>query len=103
MPSGRLGVANLSATTNTTVYTVPASVFAVTNVSICNRNATSVTVRLAVAATASPADTEWIEFGATIPGNGVLERTGIVMSTTNQLVVWASAIGVSVVVGGIET
>jgi hypothetical protein len=103
MPSGRLGIANLSATTNTTVYTVPASVFSVVNVNLCNRTAASITVRIAISATASPADTEWIEFGAIIPANGVLERTGIVMSTTNQLVVWASAVGISVVVGGIET
>lgn len=103
MPSGRLGVANLSATTNTTVYTVPASVFSVVNVNLCNRTSASITVRIAVSATASPADTEWIEYGATIPANGVLERTGIVMSTTNRLVVWASATGISVVVGGIET
>jgi hypothetical protein len=103
MPSGRLGIANLSATTNTTVYTVPASVFSVVNVNLCNRTTGSITVRIAVSATASPADTEWIEYGAIIPANGVLERTGIVMSTTNQLVVWASAVGISVVVGGIET
>lgn len=103
MPSGRLGIANLSATTNTTVYTVPASVFSVVNVNLCNRTSASITVRIAVSATASPADTEWIEYGAIIPANGVLERTGIVMSTTNQLVVWASATGISVVIGGIET
>lgn len=103
MPSGRLGVADLSATTNTTIYTVPASVFAVVNVNLCNRNSTSVTVRVAVAATSAPNNGEWIEFGATIPANGVLERTGIVMSTTNQLVVWASAVGVSATIFGVET
>jgi hypothetical protein len=103
MPSGRLGVADISATTNTTIYTVPASVFAVVNVNICNRNATAVTVRIAVAATSAPTNAEWIEFGAVIPANGVLERTGIVMSTTNQLVVWASAVGVSATIFGVET
>jgi hypothetical protein len=102
MPSGRLGIADLSASTNTTIYTVPASVFAVVNINLCNRNATSVTVRIATAATSSPTNAEYIEFGTTIPANGVLERTGIVLSTTNQLVVWASAVGVSATIFGVE-
>lgn len=102
MPSGRLGIADLSAITNTTIYTVPASVFAVVNINLCNRNSTSVTVRIAVAATSSPTNGEYIEYGATIPANGVLERSGIVMSTTNQLVVYASAVGVSATVFGVE-
>jgi hypothetical protein len=103
MPSGRLGVADISASTNTTIYTVPASVFSVVNINLCNRNATSVTVRIAIAATSSPTTGEWIEFGAVVPANGVLERTGIVMSTTNQVVVWASAVGVSATIFGVET
>ena len=103
MPSGRLGVADLSATTNTTIYTVPASVFSVVNVNLCNRTAASITVRIAVAASASPANSEYIEYGTTIPANGVLERTGIVMSTTNQLVVYASAVGISATIFGVET
>ena len=41
MATGRLGVADLSATTNTTIYTVPTDNFAVVTVNVCNRNATS--------------------------------------------------------------
>lgn len=103
MATGRLGAADLSATTNTTLYTCPASTFAIANVSICNRNATAVTVRLALASSATPGGSEWLEFGVTIPANSVLERTGLVVDAGKILVVWASTTSVSAVAYGIET
>lgn len=103
MATGRLGAADLSATTNTTLYTCPASTFAIANVSICNRNATSVTVRLALASSATPGGAEWLEFGVTIPANSVLERTGLVVDASKILVVWASTTSVNAVAYGIET
>lgn len=103
MATGRLGTADLSATTNTTLYTCPSSTFAVVNVSICNRNATGVTVRLAIASTATPGNAEYIEFGTTIPANSVLERTGLVLDAGKQIVVYASTTSVNAVAYGIET
>lgn len=103
MATGRLGAQDLSATTNTTLYTCPASTFAIVNVSICNRNATSVTVRLALASSATPGGSEWLEYGVTIPANSVLERTGLVLKATEYLVVWASTTSVNAVAYGIET
>ena len=103
MPTGRLGTADLTATTNTTVYTCPATTFAVASVSICNRNATTVTVRLGLSTTATPGTAEWLEFGVSLPANSVLERTGLVVDAGKQLVVWASGTGVSAVAYGIET
>ena len=104
MATGRLGVADLAAATNTTVYTVPASTFAVVTVSICNRNpSTNVNIRVAVASAASPADSEYIEYDAELVGKGVVERTGIVMDAGKLLVVRASGTGISAVVYGIET
>ena len=44
---GRLGANDLAATTNTGVYTVPSGRKATVNLTICNRNATAVTVRVA--------------------------------------------------------
>lgn len=49
MPTGRLGTpANLAAVTNTTLYTCPASTFAVVTVSLCNREVTSPITQKAV-------------------------------------------------------
>jgi len=103
MATGRLGAADLSASTNTTLYTCPASTFAIANVSICNRNATSVTVRLALASSATPGGAEWLEYGVTIPANSVLERTGLSIDAGKLLVVWASTTSVNALAYGIET
>lgn len=103
MPTGILGTANLSATTDTTVYTVPATTFSVVTVSICNRTASTVTVRLAAAVSASPTTAEYLEFGTQVLANGVLERSGIVLDTGKRIVAFSSATDVSVVVYGIET
>lgn len=103
MATGRLGAADLSATTNTTLYTCSGSTFTVATVSICNRNATTVTVRLALAASSTPTTAEYLEYGVSIPANSVLERTGIVMDAGKLLVVYSSAANVSAVCYGIET
>jgi hypothetical protein len=103
MATGRLGTADLSATTNTTVYTCPSSTFAVVTVSVCNRGSTPATIRLAIAASASPTDAEYIEYDTTLAAKGVLERPGIVLDAGKLLVVRSSAVGVNAVVYGIET
>lgn len=103
MATGILGAQNLTATTNTTVYTCPADTFAVVVVSVCNRSASSVTVRIATAATGTPTTAEYLEYGSTVLANGVLERTGIVLEAGRRIVVYSSAADVNCVVTGIET
>ena len=103
MATGRLGTADLAAATNTTLYTVPADTFAVVTVSVCNRGATAANIRLAVASSATPADSEYIEFDVSLAPKGVLERTGVVLDAGKLLVVRSSAISVSAVTYGIET
>jgi len=103
MATGRLGTADLAAATDTTVYTVPADTFSVVTLSICNRNASSVRIRVGVCASGTPDDAEWIEYDSEIVGNSVIERTGIVMDAAKVLVVRSDTINVSAVAMGIET
>jgi hypothetical protein len=103
MATGRLGAADLAAATLTTIYTVPASTFTVLTLNLCNRGASSVNVRVAVSTSATPSDSEYIEYDTEIVTKGVLERTGIVLDAGKLLVVRASAVNVSAVAYGIET
>jgi hypothetical protein len=103
MATGRLGTADLSAATNTTVYTCPASTFTVLTVSVCNRGSTSATIQIAIASSATPTAAEYIEFDTTLSAKGVLERTGLVLDAGKLLVVRSSAVSVSAVAYGIET
>jgi hypothetical protein len=103
MATGRLGAFDLAATTLTTVYTCPVDTFTVCNVNLCNRTASAITVRVAVATTNTPTDSEYIEYDVSIGSNGVLERAALVLDSGKRVVVYASAVGVAAVCYGIET
>ena len=104
MANGILGTpADLAATTNTTIYTVPSDTFSVVTINVCNRSSTDRDVRIALSATGTPSNEEYIEFDTTLIGNGVLERTGIVLDTGKNIVAYANSTDISVVVYGIET
>ena len=103
MATGRLGVQDLTADTDTTVYTVPVGTYAVANVSVTNRNQTSITLRLAMATTSTPDPEEFIEYETVIIPNGVFERTGLVMQGGLNIVARANQGNVGVTVYGIET
>lgn len=104
MATGRLGKNALAATTNTTVYTVPATVaYAEVSVYALNTSASNATFRLAVSTAATPATADYLEYGAEIPANGgVLERTNIVCSPGELIVAYSSVANVVVRVSGIE-
>ena len=103
MATGILGANDLAATTNTTVYTVPADTFAVVTVNITNRNSQSRNIRIATADDDTPTNAEWIEFDTEILGNGVIERSGIVLNEGKKIVAYTNSTEVNVVVYGIET
>ena len=103
MATGRLGTANLAAATNATLYTVPATTFAVVTLSLCNRSNSAITARVSLSTTTTPTADEFVEYDTEILPKGVLERTGLVMQAGLNLVVWTSTANVSAVAVGIET
>ena len=102
MATGRLGANDMSAATNTTVYTAPADTYTIASLNIVNRGNQAVTMRIAVSATATPTLAEYIEYDVEILAKGVLERTGIVLSATQNIVAYCSAANASAVCMGIE-
>ena len=102
MATGILGQSAPTATTNTTVYTVPSGITATVNINIVNRNGAAATVNIALAGTDTPSNSEWIEFGTLVPGNSVLERTGIILQAGKKIVVNATTANFSVSVYGYE-
>ena len=103
MATGRLGASDISATTDTTVYTCPADTYAVIAVNICNRGANTSDIRIAVASADTPTAAEYIEYDTSVFSKNVLERTGIVLSAGQRIVVYSSQASISAVVVGIET
>ena len=102
MASGILGFNNLSATTNTSVYTVPSSVTSSFSVNFTNRNTVAVTVRLAVCDTSTPANSEYILYDTTLAANACLERSGLVAQTGKIVVAYSNTANVSVQAYGYE-
>ena len=103
MATGKLGANDLSATTNTTVYTCPAETYAVVSINICNRGSSTTGIRIAIADAATPGAAEYIEYDTEVFSKNVLERTGIVLAATQRIVVYSTQASVSAVVVGIET
>ncbi len=103
MASGRLGANDVAAATYTTVYTCPASTFAVVSINFLNRGNASCFVRLAVADASTPTAGEFMEYDTELTAKSVLERTGLVLSAGQLLVVYSNIANISAVTFGIET
>jgi hypothetical protein len=104
MANGVLASVALAATTYTVIYGPPADTFSVVTVSIVNKNATSIQVRLALAVDPSiPAAGNYIEYNATVLPGGVLERTGVVIQNGRTIYAYSTQTNTDVVVYGIET
>ena len=105
MASGRLGNVAILAVQSPpqTVYTVPTGFYTVCNVSITNRNATAVRIRLALASSGTPSLQEYIEYDTIIIPGGVFERTGLVLQAALNIVVYSDTANLGCTVYGIET
>jgi hypothetical protein len=93
-----LGQSNPAATTNTTLYTVPALTSAVVStITICNQASAAATYRIAVRpAGAAVAAQHWIVYGATVGASDSTALTlGITLATTDVITVYASTSTVS--------
>ena len=94
-----LGQSNPSATTATTLYTVPASKEAVvSSISICNLASSSATYRIAVrpSADGSTAAKHWIVYGATVGGSDSTALTlGLTLATGDKVKIYASTANIS--------
>lgn len=102
MATGILGRSSPAATTNTTVYTVPASKVASFTISLCNANEIVANVRIALSTSATPASGDYIEYNASLSPSGILERSGLVANAGTQVIVYSSTTNVNVVVYGFE-
>ena len=103
MASGILGQSAPSATTNTTVYTVPSAKVGTFSINVVNRNITTATIRIAISATGNPSASEWIEYGAgVLASGGVLERTGLVAQAAKNVVVYSDVANTSFTIYGYE-
>lgn len=100
-----LGQSNPSATTLTTLYTVPAATSAVcSSISICNIGTTSTTYRIAIRpAGATIANQHYIAYDATIPPSDSLFLTlGISIATTDVVSIYAGNANLSFSLFGVE-
>jgi hypothetical protein len=93
-----LGQVSPSATTNTTLYTVPSATSTVcSTLTICNRNSSAGTFRIAVRpAGASISNEHYISYDTNIPGNDTVSLTiGITLAETDVITVYASTTDLS--------
>jgi len=96
----------LSATTETKVYEVPTGYVFTGWINVCNRNATTAKIRLAVGSNAAMANGMYIEYdlplAPTSTTANVLERTGIILGSTQAVWAYSDSANVDVVVAGYE-
>jgi len=100
-----LGQSNPSATTLTTLYTVPAATQAVVStVTVCNTASSATTYRLAVrVAGASIATSQYLAYDAALPANDTATLTlGVTLAATDVISVYAGSANVAFSVFGVE-
>ena len=87
----------------TEVVAAPASGIKVVTLSVANRTGSAINISVALRdAAANVTDADHLESGVSLPANGVLERTGIVLDTSNGLHVYAGGGGITAVAYGMD-
>lgn len=101
MTTGIIGHADLAANTDTDLTSGGLTGNMVVNVAMVNRNSTGVRLRLAIGSGASPAATDYLEYDTVVPANGIIERTGIAISTGEKIWVRSDTTAVSARASGL--
>lgn len=104
MANGVLGKGMSQSGNNVILYTVPGNAdFATVNISLCNIGGVDSVVRVAISSNVNPSPQDYVEYGATIPGNGgILERTCMVLSPGENVIVFADSPDIAARVFGLE-
>ena len=100
-----LGQSAPSATTDTTLYTVPsATSTVVSTITVCNRSASAVTYRIAVRPTgAAIANQHYIAYDVSLAANDTTALTlGVSLATTDVVTVYASTANLTFNIFGSE-
>lgn len=100
-----IGQSNPSATTATTLYTVPSSTSAIiSTIVVANQAATAGTFRIAIRpAGASLAASQYIAYDVPIPANdSIIISVGVTLATTDVVTVYASSANMSFSAFGAE-
>jgi hypothetical protein len=100
-----LGQSNPSATTLTTLYTVPASAQAIcSTITVCNTASSATTYRIAVRpAGASIANQHYLAYDAALPANDTATLTlGVTLAATDVISVYAASANVVFSAFGVE-
>ena len=97
MTSGRLAAVDISAGTNTLIYTVAGSKSFSVTVNISNRNDSDAVIRLAFVdgVLANLADADYIEYDVTVRAGGLIERSGIEMTPGQSIIGYSNKNNVS--------
>ena len=100
-----LGQSNPSATTATSLYTVPSSTATiVSGIRVANRSSTATTFRVAIRpAGASLSNEHYIAYDVPVPGNDSIDIPGrLSLATTDVITVYAGAATLSFSAYGVE-
>jgi glucose-6-phosphate dehydrogenase assembly protein OpcA len=100
-----LGQSNPSATTATTLYTVPSSTSTIiSTITVCNQAASAATFRVAVRPAGATLEAKnYVSYDATVAANDTTALTlGMTLATTDVVTVYASTATVSFIAFGSE-
>lgn len=104
MANGLLGKSMSTVDSDVTVYTAPASIqYATINIAANNIGPEVAKLKIAITTSSAPSNADYIEFDSEIPANGgVLERTCLILSPSEKVIIRCNRATVAVRVNGLE-